>query len=395
MPFGAVVDHPGVSQDAEVDNRSASDRDVIMVLAGGIENGGGIGRMVGYVMTAWNGGARRPMTFIDTRGPKFKRAVWPVYFAKAVIELLKRRPHETLLHIHVAANLSSVRKLVISYIARLRGIAYVMHLHDPKYAEWYGKLPGPARASIRAMFSRASRVIVLGKPAADMVRTVLQVPQSQIVTIANAVSGPSSLPTDRKSAEPLILFLGQLEPRKGVHDLLAALAETAVTQMAWTAVLAGGGPAQPGYEAQAAESGLANRIRFPGWVPKETAQTLLASAAILVLPSYAEEMAMAILEAMAFGLCIIATPVGAHGEVLEHGVSGLFVSPGDVQGLSAALSECIRDPELRQRLGDGARAAYLQRFNIADYPARLEKVYASVGATKGFGESALRERQSA
>jgi glycosyltransferase involved in cell wall biosynthesis len=230
------------------------------------------------------------------------------------------------------------------------------------------------------MFSRASRVIVLGQPAGDMVATLRGVPRSRIVTIANAVAGPSSIPPDRGADAPLILFLGQLEARKGVHDLLAALAQNSVAQLAWTAVLAGGGPAQPGYEAEAVASGLSDRIGFPGWVPKDTAQALLAAAGILVLPSYAEEMAMAILEAMAFGLCIIATPVGAHPEVLEHGVSGLFVAPGDVPRLAAALSDCIRDPALRRRLGEGARAAYSQRFNIDDYPDRLAEVYASIGA---------------
>ncbi|MEI9985074.1 MAG: glycosyltransferase [Aliidongia sp.] len=62
---------------------------------------------------------------------------------------------------------------------------------------------------------------------------------------------------------------------------------------------------------------------------------------------------------------------GAQAEVVEDGVSALVVTPGDVQGLAAALARCLADPELRLRLGRGARKVYLERYkryNIADYP---------------------------
>jgi glycosyltransferase involved in cell wall biosynthesis len=78
---------------------------------------------------------------------------------------------------------------------------------------------------------------------------------------------------------------------------------------------------------------------------------------------------------MAFGLCIVCTPVGALAEVVEDGVSALVVSPGDIQGLVVALARCITDPELRRRLGRNARLAYLRGYNIADYQKRIEAVY--------------------
>jgi glycosyltransferase involved in cell wall biosynthesis len=204
------------------------------------------------------------------------------------------------------------------------------------------------------------------------------VPSECIDIIPNAVPGPANLvryKNQEEEAEPHILFLGQLHRRKGVHDLIAALAQREVADLRWTATLAGGGPDQAVFEEQAAQAGLRHRISFPGWLTHSATRSLLETSAILVLPSYAEEMAMSVLEGMAFGLCIVCTPVGALAEVVEDGVSALIVSPGDIHGLAVALARCITDHELRQRLGRSARDAHLRGYNIADYQKRIEAVY--------------------
>jgi glycosyltransferase involved in cell wall biosynthesis len=218
-----------------------------------------------------------------------------------------------------------------------------------------------------------------------MVIRVFDVPADRIDIIPNGVPGPMQL-TNRESgndqAEPHILFLGQLQRRKGVHDLIEALSRREVAELRWVATFAGGGPDQDGFEAQAAQRGIQDRIRFPGWLSRGPITTLLETADILVLPSYAEEMAMSVLEGMAFGLCVVCTPVGAQAEVVQDEISALVVAPGDVDGLAAALARCVTDPSLRRRLGQGARNAYLRAYNIADYPERIAAVYDSVGTGK-------------
>jgi glycosyltransferase involved in cell wall biosynthesis len=234
------------------------------------------------------------------------------------------------------------------------------------------------RRLVQSMFANAARVIVLGKPAAATVAELLEVPRERIDLVPNAVPGPTDLVRDfdnEVAAEPHILFLGELQPRKGVHDLIDALSRPEIVGLRWKATLAGGGADQARYEEQALRGGVKDRIDFPGWLSKGPVKALLETADILVLPSYAEEMAMSVLEGMAFGLCIVCTPVGALAEVVEDGVSALVVSPGDVEGLAGALAKCIADPALRRRLGRGAREAYLQKYNIVDYPERIASVY--------------------
>ena len=353
----------------------------LTVTGGGLENGGGIGRMVGYVMAAWNDQTRPPMKVIDTRGPKYRHVVWPLFLVRSIFQVVRDAPKRPILHIHLAANSSTWRKLIIVHVGRLFGLDYLIHLHDPTYATFYAGIPRWLRPSVRSMFRGAARIVALGTPAATTIAGLFGVPRERIDIIPNSVPGPASfwrrLARD-KETEPHILFLGQLQRRKGVHDLIEALSRREVAGLRWTATMAGGGPEEAGFSEQAAQLGIRDRINFPGWLTQGRITALLETADILVLPSYAEEMAMSVLEGMAFGLCVVCTPVGAQAEVVEDGISALVVSPGDVEGLVAALARCIADPKLRRGLGDGARQAYLRAYNITDYPARIAAVYERV-----------------
>ncbi|TMV83194.1 glycosyltransferase family 4 protein, partial [Thioclava sp. BHET1] len=172
-----------------------------------------------------------------------------------------------------------------------------------------------------------------------------------------------------------ILFLGQLSARKGVPELLGALSHPTLMGRNWHAVLAGDGPVDL-YRRQALSLGLAARIDFPGWLDRAATARLLATADILVLPSHAEGLAMAVLEGLAHGLAVVTTPVGAHDEVIDDGASGLFVPVGDVDALAATLERLCADSALRAALGRGARAAYLRRYAISGYVEGLERLYA-------------------
>jgi glycosyltransferase involved in cell wall biosynthesis len=103
----------------------------------------------------------------------------------------------------------------------------------------------------------------------------------------------------------------------------------------------------------------------------------LRDASIFVLPSHLEGQPIAILEAMAAGLPVVATRVGAVPDVVRDGVEGRLVEPGDRDGLSDALAELIADADARTRLGAAARQRCEERFSIDRLRARLAALYAS------------------
>ncbi|MGE5442470.1 MAG: glycosyltransferase family 4 protein, partial [Bacteroidota bacterium] len=178
-------------------------------------------------------------------------------------------------------------------------------------------------------------------------------------------------PSDRQLR---ILFLGNLMERKGVTDLLEALARQPLSGMNWRATFAGGGAIEF-YRRKADSLGLLPRVDFPGWVDQRGAGALLAASDVLVLPSYDEGLPLVILEALTAGVPVVCSPVGAIPEVLEDGKSAVFVQPGDSQGLTDALAELGREPALRERLALEGRALYDREFSLEIFAARVVGIY--------------------
>jgi glycosyltransferase involved in cell wall biosynthesis len=189
--------------------------------------------------------------------------------------------------------------------------------------------------------------------------------------LPNATPGAASAPSGRTQGECLhIVFLGRLGPRKGVPELLTALASSQLRNRAWRATLAGDGDVDT-YLALAAELGLDGRIVFPGWVDTEAVVHLLAEAHMLVLPSHAEGLPMSVLEAFAAGVPVVCTPVGGLPEVVVDGENGLLVSPGDAASLERAILGLLEDEPLRTRLAAGALNTWRHCHCIEQYTHRL------------------------
>jgi glycosyltransferase involved in cell wall biosynthesis len=123
------------------------------------------------------------------------------------------------------------------------------------------------------------------------------------------------------------------------------------------------------------QAGLGDRISVPGWVDPAGVEALLHDANILVLPSLSENLPMSVIEALAHGAAVVCTPVGALPDVIEHERTGLFVKPGDVEGLAYALRRLIEDPGLRRHLGEAGKALHRTRLDIEGCAERLVAIW--------------------
>jgi glycosyltransferase involved in cell wall biosynthesis len=99
---------------------------------------------------------------------------------------------------------------------------------------------------------------------------------------------------------------------------------------------------------------------------------------IFVLPSHGEGMSNALLEAMACGLAVVATRVGAAPEMIVDGIDGLLVEPGDRLGLRGALCAVVQDPGLRKRIGHAAASTVRDRYAIETVVAAIECTYLEI-----------------
>lgn len=348
---------------------------------GGRERGGGIGRLIGHIVdaAAADGGDHR---ITDTRGARWSPPGSLFRLAGAMLLLgWDRLAHPgRIQHVHVAGRGSTLRKLILTAFARAIGSGYVLHLHDYDYARDYnGRSPG-TQARVRKMFTGASHVIVLGGRDRATVRDLLGVDDARISILPNCVTDPGAHPRAVRET-PVIVFLGQLGERKGVPELLEALASPGMASLPWRAVLAGDGPVEA-YRQRTRDLGLGARTDLPGWLGEAETRDLCAGADILVLPSHSEGLAMAVIEGLAHGLAVVTTRVGAHEEAIVHGETGIFVPVGDPVALAGALADLLRTPEVRARLAGQGRAHYLARFSMDAYMRRLQYLYAGLGGRR-------------
>jgi glycosyltransferase involved in cell wall biosynthesis len=313
---------------------------------------------------------------LDTRGGgSAVYSLWVLLTALAKVVRGRLGGHLAGVHVNVAERLSLVRKGAIVALCRAIGVPAVLHLHAAQLHHFYHSLPGPLQAMVRWIFSLPESVVVLGTASRRFVTEELGVPPAR-VEIHN--TGVPQRAHAREPAEPgapgRILFLGNLSERKGVSDLLQALALPALRSERIEVTLAGGGDVA-GYEAKARQLGIAGFVHFTGWVDQKQVARLMSRTDVLVLPSYDEGLPLVILEALANGVAVVCTPVGEIGSVLSDGVNACFIKPGDVPGIAAALGKVLREPDLMDTLGRNGRALHEQQFSLSRFFSSVARIH--------------------
>lgn len=335
---------------------------------------GGIDRMMDSAAAEF---AARPrpgcsVTFRPCRGTG-SILLAPLVLARFCAEMVARRlaGRLDLVHINLSAAGSTYRKLVVAGLARLIGVPYVVHLHSGRYPGFWAHSPSLLRRLVARMFNGSSRIVVLGRVWADFIVREWPSTSNRIAVIPNAAPAPADI-AEREG--PLrIVFLGRLGPKKGTPELVGALASLPDAP-AWGAVLAGDGAVGETRQ-EIADLGLAASVDVPGWLGPEAVSDLLAGADILVLPSHEENLPMVVIEAMAAGTAVIATPVGAVEEIVRDGETGLIVPVGDEKALAGALKRLLADDVLRERLARSARAFHQAELDIGRYADRLAALW--------------------
>ncbi len=370
-------------------DKRRSEKHVLVFAGGGLSPvSGGVGTLLRYLIAAWAlDSGNLAVRVIDTRG-----AGGPVPAAMrfvaggAALVWSRVTGRAACAHIHMTTRGSAWRKSLLCALSRLVGLPTVLHLHGADFFDFHAGLPRPARFVLRACIARAECVVVIGTAWRDRLVDELAVPLHRTRIVRNGV--PAVPPVIRGGdGRAQLLFLGRIGARKGVPELIEAMASVTLAGRAWQATIAGDGDGAA-LAALVAEAGLQGRVALPGWLDPAQAALALSRADILVLPSRHEVMPVAILEAMAHGLAIVATPVGAIPEILQDGVNARLVPAGDAAALASALAALIDDPAARLRLGDQARQDFAARLDIGIPAAALQAIYREVAAPDRYRAAA-------
>jgi glycosyltransferase-like protein len=165
---------------------------------------------------------------------------------------------------------------------------------------------------------------------------------------------------ERKSKAPTVLFVGGLEPRKGLEDMIRAMklvvSEVPSARLVVVAKAGFRGTDQwSAYESLARHLELTDRIDFRESVGQETLLGLYSDCDVLALPSRNEGWGLALMEAMACGKPVVATRVGGIPELIENGTEGLLVEAGDVKGIADSITRLLHDPAQSARMGEAGK----------------------------------------
>jgi glycosyltransferase involved in cell wall biosynthesis len=211
----------------------------------------------------------------------------------------------------------------------------------------------PLQREIWRRYHGLDAVVVLGEPE----RAPLE-GDAPVWVIPNAAPRCAGAPARLEA--PVVVAAGRLVSAKGFDRLIRAFTWVAEAHPAWRLRICGGGPARAPLAALIDELRLGDRVELAGKARDMEAE--LGAASVFALSSRVEGLPIALLEAMAKGLAIVSFDNCAGPcEVIEHGADGLLVPGGDERALARAICALIESPDLRRRLGDGARrkaAAY-------------------------------------
>jgi glycosyltransferase involved in cell wall biosynthesis len=277
------------------------------------------------------------------------------------------------------------------YLARRRPT--ILHTHLV-HADVYGQLAGTvARVPIRVSTKHGFNEFREGRPFALADRSVASMAHVHIAIsrglaryladtegfeergfqIVHYGINPRPEWSPYSGDAPTLLCVGRLIPIKGHIVLLRAFAQARRDVPGLTLDVAGRGALEPALRSLAKELGVAESVRFLGYV--SPVQAAIERAAVVVVPSMGEGFGMVALESMERGRPVIAAGIGGLGELVQDGVTGRLVAAGEAGPLCRAIVELASDPELARRMGAAGRARALEHFLQERCTDRTELLY--------------------
>jgi glycosyltransferase involved in cell wall biosynthesis len=187
---------------------------------------------------------------------------------------------------------------------------------------------------------------------------------------------------------PVVALVGRLVPAKAPGVFLEAFAHASGAVPSLQALIVGDGPLRAGLEERVRSLGLQNRVVFAGL--RHDVPDIMAGVDVLAFSSEREGLSMAMLEAMATGVPIVATEVGGTPELIESGVTGILVPPAEPRSLADGLLAVLQSPVLAEAIRRAARERVRARFSLRGMIEAYEELYADMGSAGGVPPMAIR-----
>ena len=287
----------------------------------------------------------------------------------ALIQYILLLPLYDIVHIHVSTTMSANRKYIFYKLAKIFGKKTIIHLHCGS------QLSDIWNEKYEDMFVNADKCLTLSNGICDyIVSRTGKIDNVEV--LYNPCPNIKEIDLTAKR-EKNILFAATLYKEKGYLDLIEAFGKIATKHPEWKLLLAGNGSQDTG-KALAEKYNIADHVKFLGWVKGNDKDNAFRTSSIFCLPSYAEGFPMAVLDAWAYGLPIVTTPVGGIPDIVVDGENGLLFNPGDVDALATKLELLMKNADLRKVLSEEAKKLADTTFNVATIAQKLATIYETI-----------------
>lgn len=290
------------------------------------------------------------------------------YLLYGFLQYVLLLPFYDIVHIHFSLSNSAKRKYPFFRLAKCLGKITVIHLHCGSQID---EIWSPV---YQRMFEQCDCGVLLSESLRKKIED--HIGESNKLRV---IYNPCPIVTEEVhySKQNHVLFSGTLYEGKGYLDLIRAFGRVAARYPNWKLIMAGNGEVKRA-RVLATKLGIENQVYLLGWVSGEQKHRAFCEAKALCLPSYAEGFPMAVLDAWAYGLPVLTTPVGGVSDVAIDGINALLFNPGDVNMLSLKLEQIILDGELRERLAQESTKMATGPFSLDTVTRQVSDIYESL-----------------
>ncbi len=314
---------------------------------------------------------------------------WVLQFNCAILEralsLLEAVGNFRVIHAHdwlvafAARAIKHARRLPL--VATIHATEFGRHngLHNPTQnyisnVEWW-------------LTYEAWRVIVCSRYMEGELKYIFQLPSDKITVIPNGVRPENFEPPENNRVrrdfyaapeEKIVFYVGRLVREKGVQVLLEAIPQVLARVPNVKFIIGGKGPYEGELRALAANLGVSSRVYFTGYVDDEVRNALYHWADVAVFPSLYEPFGIVILEAMAARTPVVATDTGGISEIIEHGLDGLKVPPGDSRALADSILSVLYDPARAKMMQERAFRKIRKQYDWQKVARDTVRIYREV-----------------
>lgn len=256
------------------------------------------------------------------------------------------RDEPDMLHVHCASGISFYRSSAyVIYSDLLWDCGIILHIHGSDFDDFIEHADPLRKRYIKYVFHSTDKVIVLSKKWKDVVSGLC--PLENIEILPNAINAKKYTPKYKELNDINIVFISHMIERKGVLEMVEAIRDLDQKTLDRLKIyIAGDGPLKQ--KVKELSSNIEN-MEYLGYVSEEKKIKLLNRGSIYILPSHAEGLPFAILEAMAGGNAIVSTRVGSIPEIIGP-EQGILISPKNSRELTAAIEELVASPKRLQNM---------------------------------------------